>query len=97
MVDPQRVHALREAMRLQLATALQADWVWALDQYRTPGAYQSDATASGRRALRGLAMTMLCLAAGTQGDDVTPGKVYQLFKDASNMTCLLYTSDAADD
>ena len=73
-------------MRLQLATALQADWVWALEQYRTPGAYQSDATASGRRALRGLAMTMLCLAAGTQGDDVTPGKVYQLFKDASNMT-----------
>ncbi|MBD8051926.1 aminopeptidase N [Limnohabitans radicicola] len=86
LVDPQRVHTLREAMRLQLATALQADWAWALDHYRTPGAYQSDATSSGRRALRGLAMTMLCLAAVQQGDDVLPGKVYQLFKDASNMT-----------
>jgi len=86
VVDPQRVHALREAMRLQLATALQADWAWALEQYRTPGAYQPDATSSGRRALRGLAMTMLCLAAVQQGDDVLPGKVYQLFKDASNMT-----------
>ena len=86
VVDPQRVHALREAMRLQLATALQADWAWALDTYRTPGAYQPDATSSGRRALRGLAMTMLCLAAAQQGDDVLPGKVYQQFKDASNMT-----------
>ncbi len=86
VVDPQRVHALREAMRLQLATALQADWAWTLDTYRTPGAYQPDATSSGRRALRGLAMTMLCLAAAQQGDDVLPGKVYQQFKDASNMT-----------
>jgi aminopeptidase N len=86
VVDPQRVHALREAMRLQLATALQADWAWALDNYRTPGAYQPDATSSGRRALSGLAMTMLCLAAAQQGDDVLPGKVYQQFKDASNMT-----------
>ena len=86
VVDPQRVHALREAMRLQLATALQADWAWALDTYRTPGAYQPDATSSGRRALSGLAMTMLCLAAAQQGDDVLPGKVYQQFKDASNMT-----------
>jgi len=86
VVDPQRVHALREAMRLQLATALQADWAWALEAYRTPGAYQSDATSSGRRALRGLAMTMLSLVAATQGDPVLPGKVYQQFKDASNMT-----------
>jgi aminopeptidase N len=86
VVDPQRVHALREAMRLQLATALQPDWAWALGHYRTPGAYQPDATSSGRRALSGLAMTMLCLAAVTQSDNVLPGKVYQQFKDASNMT-----------
>jgi aminopeptidase N len=86
VVDPQRVHALREAMRLQLATALQADWAWALENYRTPGAYQPDAVSSGRRALSGLAMTMLCLAAVQQGDNVVPGKVYQQFKDASNMT-----------
>ena len=85
-VDPQRVHALREAMRLQLATALQADWQWALETHQRSGAYSPDAAASGRRALCGLAMTMLCLAAVAQGDDVTPGKVYQQFKDAGNMT-----------
>ena len=32
-VDPQRVHAVREAMREQLATALYADWQWAYDEH----------------------------------------------------------------
>jgi aminopeptidase N len=86
VVDPQRVHALREAMRLQLATALQADWQWAWDAHKHNGAYSPDAKSSGRRALAGLAMTMLCVAAVQNGDAVTPGRVYQQFKDASNMT-----------
>ncbi len=85
-VDPQQVHAVREAMRLQLATALQADWQWALDAHRSNGAYSPDAASSGRRALAGLSMTMLCVAAVSQGDEVTPGQVYQQFKDAGNMT-----------
>jgi len=41
---------------------------------------------SGRRALAGLALTHLCLAARASGDTVWPGKAYQRFKDASNMT-----------
>ncbi|PUE11206.1 aminopeptidase N [Limnohabitans sp. T6-5] len=86
VVDPQRVHALREAMRLQLATALQADWQWAWDAHKNNGAYSPDAQSSGRRALAGLAMSMLCIAAVQAGDDVTPGRVYQQFKDAGNMT-----------
>ena len=86
VVDPQRVHALREAMRLQLATALQADWQWAWDAHKNNGAYSPDAQSSGRRALAGLAMGMLCIAAVQAGDDVTPGRVYQQFKDAGNMT-----------
>ncbi|PUE31555.1 aminopeptidase N [Limnohabitans sp. Jir72] len=86
VVDPQRVHALREAMRLQLATALQAEWQWAWDAHRNNGAYSPDAQSSGRRALAGLAMGMLCIAAVQSGDDVTPGRVYQQFKDAGNMT-----------
>jgi len=86
VVDPQRVHAVREAMRLQLATALQADWQWAWDAHQNNGAYTPDAKPSGRRALAGLAMGMLCVAAVQSGDDVTPGRVYQQFKDASNMT-----------
>jgi aminopeptidase N len=86
VVDPQRVHALRENMRLQLATALQADWQWAWDTHKNNGAYSPDAKSSGRRALAGLAMSMLCIAAVQRGDEVTPGRVYQQFKDASNMT-----------
>ena len=86
VVDPQRVHALRETMRLQLATALQGDWQWAWDAHKHNGAYSADAKSSGRRALAGLAMTMLCLSAVQNGEAVTPGRVYQQFKDVGNMT-----------
>ncbi|WCM90824.1 aminopeptidase N [Acidovorax sp. NCPPB 3576] len=86
VVDPQRVHAVREAMRAQLAVALQPEWeaIWA--QHHDTGAYRPDAISAGRRALSGLALSMLCLAARTTGDTVWPGKAYQRFKDAGNMT-----------
>lgn len=86
VVDPQRIHAVREAMRLQLATALQADWEWAFDAHQHNGAYEPDPVSSGRRALVGLALTFLNLAAVQSGDTVWPGKTLQRFKDASNMT-----------
>jgi aminopeptidase N len=41
---------------------------------------------SGRRALVGQALSYLCLAARRSGDTVWPGKAYQRFKDADNMT-----------
>ncbi len=85
-VDPQRIHAVREAMREQLATALHTDWEWAFDAHRDNGAYRPDPVSSGRRALAGLALSQLCLAARLSGDTVWPGKAYQRFKDASNMT-----------
>ena len=85
-VDPQRVHAVREAMRQQLALELQDDWQWAYEAHHDTGAYKPDATSSGRRALTGLALTMLCLAARETGDVIWPGKTYQRFKDAGNMT-----------
>jgi aminopeptidase N len=85
-VDPQRVHAVREAMREQLAQALLADWEWAFEAHQDSGAYRPDPVSSGRRALAGMALTHLCLAARTSGDTVWPGKAYQRFKDASNMT-----------
>ena len=86
VVDPQRVHAVREAMRAQLALALQADWQWAFEQHHECGSYQPDAISAGRRALAGLALSMLCLAAQHTGDAVWPGKALQRFKDAGNMT-----------
>ncbi|OSZ65497.1 aminopeptidase N [Hydrogenophaga sp. IBVHS2] len=86
VVDPQRVHAVREAMRQQLATALHDDWAWALDTHSDSGGYRPDPRSAGRRALCGLALTMLCLGARASGDAVWPGKAYQRFKDAGNMT-----------
>ena len=82
-VDPQQVHAVREAMRRQMAQALQADWAWAYETHKVLGAYSPDAVSSGRRALSGMALTMLCVA---EGGGVWPGKAYQAFKDAHNMT-----------
>jgi aminopeptidase N len=41
---------------------------------------------SGRRALAGLALAHLCLAARHSADAVWPGKALQAFKDAGNMT-----------
>jgi len=77
---------LREAMRQQLAVALQPDWEWTWEQHHDTGGYRPDATSSGRRALAGMALSMLCLAARPSGDTVWPGKAYQRFKDAGNMT-----------
>jgi aminopeptidase N len=86
VVDPQRIHAVREAMRLQLATALQADWQWVFATHENNGAYRPDPLSSGRRALAGMALNFLCLAASQTGDTVWPGKTLQRFKDAGNMT-----------
>lgn len=86
VVDPQRIHAVREAMRTELALALQADWEWAWEQHQNTGGYRPDSVSAGRRALSGMALHMLCIAAKTTGDAVWPGKAYQRFKDAGNMT-----------
>jgi aminopeptidase N len=73
-------------MRLQLAQALQADWAWAFEAHKDNGAYRPDPVSTGRRALAGMALTMLCLDARASGDVVWPGRAYQRFKDAGNMT-----------
>ncbi|MCU0931731.1 MAG: aminopeptidase N [Serpentinimonas sp.] len=86
VVDPQRIHAVREAMRLQLAQALHDDWLAAFEAHKDTGAYTPDPVSSGRRALASMALHMLCLASVQSGDTVWPGKAYQRFKDASNMT-----------
>ena len=85
-VDPQRIHAVREAMREQLAHALLADWQWAFDAHQDNGGYVPDPVSSGRRALAGMALGYLCLAARQTGDAIWPGRAYQRFKDAGNMT-----------
>ncbi|WP_295643253.1 aminopeptidase N [uncultured Methylibium sp.] len=85
-IDPQRVHALREAMKRQLARALHDDWAWAFEAHQPAGGYTPDAHSSGQRALANLALAMLVLDATHGGDTVWPGRAYQRFKDAGNMT-----------
>ncbi|WP_048442013.1 aminopeptidase N [Caenimonas sp. SL110] len=86
VVDPQRIHAVREAMREQIAQQLRADWEWAFETHKENGAYSPDSVSSGRRALAGMALSQLCLASRASSDPVWPGKALQRFKDASNMT-----------
>ncbi len=86
VVDPQRIHAVREAMRMQLANALHADWQWAYATHQDTGGFRPDAASAGRRALSGQALGYLCLGATASGDTVWPGKALQRFKDAGNMT-----------
>jgi aminopeptidase N len=86
LVDPQRVHAVRESLRTQLAHELYADWQWAYETHHQHAGYSPDARSAGRRALTGLALHALCLAARDNGDPVWPGKALQRFKDADNMT-----------
>ena len=85
-VDPQQVHAVREAMKLQLAQSLQTDWQTCYEQNKVTGPYSPDAKSSGKRALSGMALSMLCLAAVHDGTSIWPGKALQAFKDAHNMT-----------
>ena len=86
VVDPQQVRAVRESMRLQLASALRDDWQWAWEAHKDTGAYQPDPVSTGRRALSGMALSMLCLDAVYSSGDVWPSEAYQRFKNAGNMT-----------
>jgi len=85
VVDPQKIHQVREAMRLQIALEMQEDWKWASDHHRVTGEYSPDATSSGRRALQGLALNYLCLAGQSLNDDHWEQAV-QAFNRANNMT-----------
>jgi aminopeptidase N len=86
-IDPQRVHAVHEALRTQLASALREDWAAAFEAHQVRGAYTADAASAGRRALANLALAMLCLDAVRHGNaPVWPGRAYQRVKDATNMT-----------
>jgi aminopeptidase N len=85
-VNPQRIHAVREALLDHLAQALHDDWRWAVDAHTVRGGYRPDPVSAGRRALTNLALAMLCRDARRTGDTTWPGRAYQRVKDAGNMT-----------
>ncbi len=86
VVEPQRIHTARETMKLQLAQALHEDWAWAYEHHQDNGGYSPDAVSAGRRALSNLALSMLTLDGVTRHNPVWPGRAFQRFKDATNMT-----------
>ncbi len=86
VVDPQHIHAVRESMRLQLAVALAADWAETYESCHDNGAYSPDPLSAGRRALAGMALTNLCLAAQASGEPSWPERTLQTFTHAGNMT-----------
>ncbi|MBQ0931674.1 aminopeptidase N [Ideonella sp. 4Y16] len=85
-VDPQRIHAACESWQDQLAARLQADWATTFEAMQVREGYRPDAAQSGRRALANLALAMLVRQAVAAGDPVWPGRAFQRFKDATNMT-----------
>jgi aminopeptidase N len=86
VVDPQAIHAAVIAAQTQLASSLRDDWAAAFEAHQVAGGYSPDPVSSGKRALANLALSMLVLDAQATGDTVWPGKAYQRFKDAGNMT-----------
>ncbi len=89
VVDPQRVHAVRETMRLEMANALQADWAWAWEQHEVTGAYRPTPLDSGKRALRSLALAHLCLATDPNVRSTWEQTAWQSFVHAADMTTRL--------
>lgn len=86
VVDPQRIHQVREAMQQQLAELLYGDWIAVWNANQPAGGYQLNHVAAGQRALANLALSCICRAAAKEGMAVWEGKAYQRFKDADNMT-----------
>ena len=84
--DPQRIHVVREQWRALMAEHLLEDWAWAVEAHQVKAGYSPLAEQAGPRALANLALAMLVLNAARTGDSVWPGRAYQRFKDAGNMS-----------
>ncbi len=84
--DPQRIHVVREQWRALMAEHLFEDWAWAVEAHQVKAGYSPLAEQAGPRALANLALAMLVLNAARTGDSVWPGRAYQRFKDAGNMS-----------
>ncbi len=59
LVDPDALHAARNALRLALARDLKAEWLAVYRANASSGPYAPDAASAGRRALRNLALSYL--------------------------------------
>jgi aminopeptidase N len=85
-VDPTKVHRVRQSMRRALAESLHDDWLWAYDNHGSTGGYSPDAASAGRRALKNMALGMLCFSADAAVRQKFQGIAYGQVKAADNMT-----------
>jgi aminopeptidase N len=82
VVDPEALHAARNALRRSLAVALRTELASAYRSFELKGPYSPDAQSAGRRSLRNLALgylmeleepeiTRLCVAQFDRADNMT--------------------------
>ena len=82
VIDPQAIHTARRFLRHSLAQALRADFLAAYKANQTGSAYSPDATSSGKRALKNLALSYIA-----ELDDADAHALAQAQYDgANNMT-----------
>jgi len=96
-LDPVKVHVVREKMREELAVALFGDWEWAYHSNNQTGSYSPDPLSCGRRALRGLALSQLCLAerlGASEDSGVWAHLAKRDFEQADNMTQRMHALNA---
>ena len=86
VVDPPRIHAVREQWRAAVAERLHGAWEQAWATHQVKEGYEPSHEQAGRRALANLALVHLTLHAVRSGDAVWQGRAYQRFKDAGNLT-----------
>jgi aminopeptidase N len=79
LVDPDRLHESRNALRRALAKAMEKEWLEIYQRLQSKGPYSPDATSIGRRALRNLAL-------GYLGELGHSKLAYEQFQRADNMT-----------
>jgi len=79
IVDPDALHASRNALRKALAAALKKEFTAAYERLKTKGAYSPDPASIGRRALRNQSL-------GYLSELGLSALAYEQFKTADNMT-----------
>jgi aminopeptidase N len=79
VVDPDRLHASRNLLRIEIARALKDDLLETYGKLKGEGVYSPDAASTGRRALRNLGL-------GYLGELGLSALAYEQFKAADNMT-----------
>jgi len=82
VADPVAVHHVRNAAKEQIARALRAEFLATIDANQTPGAFEFNVEAVGRRDLSNLSLAYL----STLADDDVVALCVERFETANNMT-----------